>query len=1759
MLSGKPSPVRLTLRPVRLTALCLLLPWMLTVISLAAENSNQANRTETSSAARPNISARVRVNAAYADLPLSFEPNVGQIRGDHATQVQFLSRGSGYTLYLTGSNAVLALRSRVNRSSADVGTRLPWVSANESFASSVLRMRLVGASPGSIVGIDELPGKSNYLAGNDPHNWHTGIPNFGQVIERGVYPGIDLRYHGNQTQIEYDFDVAAGADAGAIRLAFEGARALRIDSHGDLLLTVDGGELRFRKPVAYQEAQGVRHIVASRFVLKHKNQVAFRLARYDARQPLIIDPILAYSTYLGGSSIDGANGIAVAPDGTAFIAGGTFSSDFPTAHPLQPNAGGPADFPQDAFVSKIGADGSTLIYSTYLGGENTDIAYAIAVDASGDAYVTGTTDSPDFPVTPNAWDTLCGGDGKCGASYSTSGLIVFNGFVSKLNPAGSALLYSGLLGNYQTTECFAIAVDNAENAYVTGDVGPPLMATQNGPAPTFPIVNAFQTAFGGSADAFVTKIDATGSQVLYSSYLGGSGEDIGYGIAADTSANAYVTGLTYSADLPITVATALQSSYAGAGDAFLTKVNTNGTGAGSLVFSTYVGGSGLDQGNGIAVDSSGNAYLAGGTTSTTLGFAPPAGAYQAACALDSVGVCEGDAFMAKLNPVLTGAASLTYFTYLGGSLADSASGVAVDTSGDVYLTGSTVSTDFPTGPTGVFVFQSVYGGGNADAFVAELNPVGGGASDLVYSTYLGGSNTDSGNGIALNPSIPASSCPVSGTIPVCDAYLAGQTCSLDFPLANPLQPSPGGNCDAFISEISVLVGIALNPAGLFFPTQSVGTTSQPLTVTLTNGDAALAITSIAVTGTNATDFAQTNTCGTSVPAGGQCTISVTFTPSQAGIRKASISITDSAPGSPQVVNLTGSTSTVTLSSSSLSFGSQTVGVTSGAQAVTVTNNGTTPLTISSITASGDFAETNDCSVPLQPTTNCVINVTYTPLVPGSSVGALTISDNAVGSPQVVLLTGTGVLQPTVVLSNTSLTFTSQIVGTTSVPQTVTVTNAGSAPLTISSIVSSGAFSETNSCVSAVAPGGVCTVSVSFTPTTSGIVMGTLTLTDNAATSPQTISLTGTGALAPIVSLTPASLTLAAQSVGTRSAAQSVTVANTGSAALVITSIVATGDFAETNSCGASVAAGGSCSISVTFAPSAVGSRYGTVTLTDSAANSPQTITLAGTGLAAPALTLSAASLSFSSQAVGTVSAAQSVTLTNSGTAAMSITSIATSGDFPETGSCGLTLAVKAACTISITFSPTAAGSRTGALTITDNAPGSPQVVQLGGTGVPAPTAALSATSLTFAGQPLGSTSASQNVTLTNTGSTAMVITNIVATGDFVEAGTCGASLSAGAGCTISVSFKPTAVGSRYGTVTVTDSAANSPQTITLAGTGLAAPSLMLSPTSLSFSSQAVGTVSAAQSVTLTNSGTAAMSITSIAISGDFSETGSCGLTLAMSAACTISITFSPTAAGSRTGALTITDNAPGSPQVVTLGGLGSDFALSVSPPSATVIAGNSLNFTVTVSPKSGFSAAVALSCSGLPSLSSCSASPASVTPGGTTSATSTLTISTAVRSSLPNGFGRRMPWPPLAYLTELSTRSRWFWLAAMLILLACLSRRAQAGRRKGGALAPPILRPLLVLLPAQLAAASCAGSGKRPISSGRCNGAAKAPPFHAWAVPVWAALAVTVLVLLGSLACGGGGNGYTDPTGTPAGTYQVTVLGTSGTLSHSVTVALTVK
>ncbi|MCU1343433.1 MAG: uncharacterized protein JWN92_2856 [Candidatus Acidoferrum typicum] len=822
------------------------------------------------SARQPGLAAssapRALATNHYEQLPLAFEPTAPEAAGD----AKFLARGQGYALFLTPRETVLAL-----------GTH--------SGSSAALRLKMVGANASpTFAALDELPGKSNYFLGKSPAKWRTNVPNYRKVAESSIYNGIDIIYYGNQRQLEYDFVVAPGANPEVIQIEFQGAKNLRFDSAGDLLVNVGAGDVRLHKPIAYQGSGDAKHEVAASYVMKTAQSVSFQLARYDAGEQLIIDPVLSYSTYLGGSEIDVGNAIAVAQDGTAFIAGGTFSADFPTVHKLPMSS---EDHPQDAFVAKISADGSTLLYSTFLGGRFDDVANGIAVDAAGDAYVTGTTHSFDFPVTFDSFNPVCGGDGKCGASWNTGGLIVSNAFVTKLNPAGSEILYSGFLGEYEHVRGLAIAVDQNEAAYVTGDGEAnftptvTITAPATGP-PDCPRTNTIPFG-GGTTDAFVTKISATGTTIEYSTYLGGISDDSGPGISVDNAGNAFVVGVTHSADFPVTPGAA-QTNYGGAGDAFVTEVNTNLPQ--TLGYSTFIGGAELDHANGVALDANGNVYVAGGAISNNL--------FPSAAGFAKLNSGNGDAFAAKLNPAVPGTAGVIYFTYLGGSKADSAAGIAVDGSGNAYVTGSTVSAAAtPSDPLAIgfpiiadTAFQPTYGGGNADAFVTELNPTG---TTLVYSSYLGGTNTEGAGGIAVD---------TAGS-----AYVTGQTCSPDFPVSNALQKASAGNCDAYISKVTIQHGLAVNPGSLVFLAQNQGTTSAPQTLTITNGDTPVTITSIVISGPQSGDYAVTNNiCITSLPQSGQCTFDVTFTPTGAGIRKAVITINNSI--SSVVVNVTGSTS-----------------------------------------------------------------------------------------------------------------------------------------------------------------------------------------------------------------------------------------------------------------------------------------------------------------------------------------------------------------------------------------------------------------------------------------------------------------------------------------------------------------------------------------------------------------------------------------------------------------------------------------------------------------------------------------------------------------------------------------------------------------------------------------------------------------------------------------------------------------------------------
>lgn len=660
-----------------------------------------------------DAATKVRIAEGYGRQPLGFEANRGQTDKD----VQFVSRGAGYTLFLTSTEAVLRLRN----------------------APHELRMKLVDSNPAPRVSQEnELPGKSNYLIGNDRRNWHTQIPQYGKVKYHDVYPGVDLVYYGNQQQLEYDFLVAPGADSAAIELAFEGARSIRVDAGGDLVLETGDSEVRLKAPVVYQETGGHRVEVPGGYTKTSSDRVRFHLGSYDSTRPLVIDPILMYSTYLGGSSYDFVLGIATDPRGGVYMTGFATSVDFPTSVALQPACAGNCN---DAFITKLSSGHGAIEYSTYFGGGFSDVATGIAVrPETGEAYITGVTQSPDFPIA-NAIAPVF---------FSDNHHVEQRAFVAKLSAGGSELVYSTYLPDDEPWALAnSIALDADGAAYVTGSV----------------------SVSSGGPDVFVTKLTSDGSTLAYSTRFGGSRNDVGYGIAVDAQGFASVTGSTDSPDFP------RFNSSRPPGRGFAAKLAPDGS---AFVYSTYLIGG---IGTGLAI--------AGPDTYIT-GVLSRSGA-------------PTDAFVEVLNF----GGQVSNFTFLGGTGADRGSQIGVDWAGNVWVTGVTTSTDFPL----VNPLQGQVH--DLDAFVVKFNP----GLVLLFSTYLGGSGheqlTSEIGGMNLpgppGPALAADRFGLSagfgsgtpGNSPGL-VYVAGFTDSTNFPAGSfgpAMQPTTNGNINGFVALI----------------------------------------------------------------------------------------------------------------------------------------------------------------------------------------------------------------------------------------------------------------------------------------------------------------------------------------------------------------------------------------------------------------------------------------------------------------------------------------------------------------------------------------------------------------------------------------------------------------------------------------------------------------------------------------------------------------------------------------------------------------------------------------------------------------------------------------------------------------------------------------------------------------------------------------------------------------------------------------------
>ncbi len=1224
------------------------------------------------------------------------------------------------------------------------GVVFSWTTENaagRSFgknAHDALRLDFLGSSDAARVsGRSMLRGETNYLLGRDPRKWLRDVPHYASVEYSELYPGIDARFYGGKSGLEYDLVVLPGSSLRNVRLRIAGADAMRLDRGGNLhfhtpQFRANRRQIVMHRPNIYQVERGRRISVDGGYKLLARNVIGFVTGKHRADLPIVIDPSISisYTTFLGGNGAEKGSSVALDSTGAIYVGGTTTLTAFPeTANGSEGPLGGSSNL----FVAKIDptqTGAASLVYLTFIGGSQSDQGGMVAVDPSTTLprlAVLGWSTSADFPVT--------NGSALNGPSDLT---------VTKLNGAGDGLIYSkyfGGSGAEATQNVAGIASDSAGNVFVTSDT-----ASTDLPMPS-PTPNGFMTAYGGGAsDGFLAEFASGSGALIYSTYFGINATVGSSGVALDASGNAYVAGFTTS-PVNFPAVNALQSYGGGAFDAFVMQINPR-LGAHGLVYASLLGGSQSDQATAIAVDAAipATAYVTGTTHSPD--FIPASGVANAAYQMALKG--SSNAFLTVISQT-GGLPSIQYETYLGGTGADAGAGVAVFSPAQVYVAGSTSSGDFPA-------LCSLQGfSGTQDAFLAEFDPTTGGTASLLDTTFLGGSVTAEANAVAADS---------AG-----DAIIFGDTMSHDYPLAananNGFQPTctscaaTSPFTDAVLTKVAAGTSPAacatFNPAVVNFGSLSTGTPSPPVDISLANGgDANLNVSGVTITGANSADFSQMNTCLSSSPIapGGNCGLAVTFTPSVVGTETAALQVTDDGVGTPQTLTLTGAgaSSEVTLSQTSLRFGNVAQGTATTPGTSILTNTGNATLSITNANIAGNnatdfaFGGSNTCSAgaAVLPGGSCTISVDFAPNEPNPpqnltaqvAISFLDTGNQATGTAAIAL-SGTEATapMPAVSLASTALDFGSVNVGVSTSQPPVLLKNAGSAALSITSIAITGSnagdFTETSTCPVGVggtlAAGASCTISVTFRPTTGGARTASAVISDNANPAQQTIVLSGIGATAS-VSLTPTSLTFAMQNEGPPSAAQNATLKNTGASPVTISSIGFGGanptDFAETNNCplapSATLNGGGICTIAVTFQPIEAGQISAVLSVADDSAPSPQTVAVSGTGTT-PIVQAAPATLQFGSTVVGVVSASQLIQVSNSGTGALMISGVsfggADGGDFQASGSCvgakSVTVAVGANCTLDVEFLPLAAGTRTATLTLNDNANTNPPVTFAG--------------------------------------------------------------------------------------------------------------------------------------------------------------------------------------------------------------------------------------------------------------------------------------------------------------------------------------------------------------------------------------------------------------------------------------------------------------
>jgi hypothetical protein len=1498
----------------------------LVLASLVAGRVHAEARPGADSAPR-SVSAAQAQRLSQLQVPLRFEANAGQPAGGHAKSVRYVGRGPGYNLRLGPASVAVDLAA-----AAKAGDGAAKSAALGATKGETLRLTLEGANPdAAITAEDRLPGIDSYFTGSDMRNWRTGLATYGRVAYREVYPGVDLAFYGHDSRLEYDFIVKPGADAARVRFDLGGMKSAGVDAEGDLRLETGSREMKLLKPVAYQLAADgrTRQLVEAKYRLRHGKAVGFELGAYDHGRALVIDPVLAYSTYLPNWSY--AIDVQVDASGNIYVLTWSLYSTFD--------------------VLKFNAAGTMVYDATFTcasGSGNFMAPMELRLDSTGRAFVAGYAQTG-YPTTASAYQS----------TYPNAANGQFNATLSVVSADGSSLAYSTYFGGvanpgYGADEGIALAVDAAGNAYMAG-----MAQGQNFPVTT----GAYQTAYASNSNnaaSFVAKFNPSlsgAASLVYSTLLGQGGYS--QGLAVDAAGDAFVsTGSYQYASYPVTTgAYSYGGSYGyGVENAYVTEVNPTGTG---LVYSAYLGPASPTA---IALDASGDAYVTGLVLAND--FPTTAGAYQ---------TTYPDGFVTELNP---SGSTLIYSTFLSGPSGASlqqtvqpgsiALAPGCVSACAVYVSGDTSAADLPA----VNAIQAHAGALNS-AFAIELAGNGGSA---LFSSYLGGLTSPSGEPYAQTGYGAYHPTPHVAVDGAGNFYLAGNSYITDFPVLGGVGSNSNGTYLAKIAAANAGALVA-STTSVAFGSVPVGISSTvagtPVSVTLRNlGSAGITLQPFAFSPPGL--FTETDTCAGQIAAGSYCTLQLAYTPTVNGAQAATLTVSSTASNGAVTIALGGtgvSGAYVVATPSSLAFPNQTVSTTSAVQTVTVKNIGNAAASLSSIYAGngtpGAFPFGTNCGALLNPGQSCQVGVQFAPLGTGQVYtyiygfgtgnvqGGLGVSGNGVTSAT----NGAGVDA----ISPASINFNTQVVGTASATQSLYFYNTGTVPMTINSVTaaltsSQGSVNDFqitypdynyyyNQCSAPpfqLAPQTYCYAYVTFTPSVAATETATVTITDTTGGSAHTVTLGGTGlAAAQVLEFMPGNQVFPDQPVGIASGAQTFTVYNQGNSPFTISRVLAAGDFSAVNTgnaCANKTLAppttpggyGGSCTVSVVFTPTATGARTGTITLVDPASGNPQVLNVMGNGItAAGVLTVSPTKLQFAAQPLGVSSTQQPVTVANNGTVALTVNSITPAGDYAYTdASCGatpFTVAPGATCYGNVTFTPTSATAnpRTGSLTYASTAGN--QTVTLTGTGEAATQAlAFTPATVSFGNVPHGTVSSypytgGQVIYLRNTGTETITFSaSVTVTSPFqIYSDGCtgaGATLAAGASCPIYLNFQPTAISSYTGTMTVKSSAGT--QTLSLAGSGVAAASAIMNAQPVAFNTQPVGTSSSAAGyyyVTLENYGTSqVITIASAAISSGSSNftilSDSCtSQPISPGSYCVMAVAFNPTAAGYLTGALTFTD------------------------------------------------------------------------------------------------------------------------------------------------------------------------------------------------------------------------------------------------------------